>query len=104
MDVGTKVAYVGSSWLGSGLQERYPVGAVVIDHCTDGCPVIQWPAGGRMIVGDWEKTLRVIVDDLEETWALPAARECVHTEFVWFIETDGYRHCGGCGRLLEEVR
>ena len=53
MRVGDRVAYVGSGWIGKALMKRYPQGAVVYGSGSeDGCPVVKWPSGGLMIVGD----------------------------------------------------
>lgn len=67
MRVGDRVAYIGKSWLGLGLMKLYPDGAVVVD-IREGTPVLRWPSGGLMIVGE-PGVLAVTGDELEEIFA-----------------------------------
>lgn len=64
--IGDRVEYIGTSWMGKGLMEMYPEGAVVID-IREGCPIVRWPSGGVMITGEPD-ALRV-TQTLEEIFA-----------------------------------
>jgi len=63
MSVGDRVEYVGEGWLGRALMRQYPEGAVVYEMERD-FPIVRWPSGGLMIVGE-PSALRV-TQTLEE--------------------------------------
>lgn len=64
MRIGDRVVYIGDGWVGKGLMRTYPEGAVVYDIGVQNTPVIRWPSGGLMIVGE-PSALRV-TQTLEE--------------------------------------
>lgn len=67
MRIGDRVEYVGSGWLGTNLMRAYPEGAIVYDIGKAGSPVVRWPSGGLMVVGE-PSALRV-TQTLEEIFA-----------------------------------
>lgn len=66
MRVGDRVAYVGTGWMGKALMQIHPQGAVVFE-IDRGYPIIKWPSGGLMIVG--EPSALLVTQTLEENFA-----------------------------------
>ncbi|QGH73999.1 hypothetical protein SEA_HIDDENLEAF_48 [Microbacterium phage Hiddenleaf] len=64
MRIGDRVEYVGDGWVGKALMRQYPEGGVVYDIGAHDTPVVRWPSGGLMIVGE-PSALRV-TQTLEE--------------------------------------
>jgi hypothetical protein len=66
MMVGDRVHYVGPGWIGKALQGLYPEGARVT-QIEGGCPIVLWPSGAMMIVGEPDSL--EVVETLEEMFA-----------------------------------
>ena len=66
MRIGDRVAYVGDGWMGKALMRMYPQGAIVFEIYR-GYPIIKWPSGWLMIVG--EPSALLVTQTLEEIFA-----------------------------------